>query len=296
VLSTGVIGVPLPIGRILDGIDRAVPTLAADKGAELARAILTTDTRTKTAAVEVQLPPHAGDPPRTVTIGGVAKGSGMIHPNMATMLAVVATDAPLGASLAREMLTDAVDESFHTITVDGDTSTNDSVLLLAGGADMPEISAGSERARLLGRAVGIVAGELALQIVRDGEGATRVARIDVRSARGRNQARAVASSIARSSLVKTALAGGDPNWGRILSAAANAGAGLVGERLSLRLGGIEVFSGGVPRPVDQDAVDSSFSEDEVLIELDLGLGSCSATVYTTDLTKGYVEINSEYTT
>jgi len=299
VLSTGVIGVPLPIDLVLDGIDRAAACVTRDAGEAVARAILTTDTCTKTAAVEVDLPPTENEPQRTVTVGGTAKGSGMIHPDMATMLAIIATDAPLGPALAHDILVTAVDRSFHAITVDGDTSTNDSVLLLGGSATMPEILPDTARAHALTHAVATVASDLALKIVRDGEGATRVARIEITSARSHAEARAVASSIACSSLVKTALAGGDPNWGRILSAAANTGIGLDADRLRLCLGGIDVFASGLPLPLDpptRDALDTAFSASEVLIQLDLGLGTHTAVMHTTDLTKGYVEINSEYTT
>ena len=296
VLSTGVIGVPLPLEKVLDGIDRAAAGLAHDGGDDVARAMLTTDTCTKTSSRVVALPAEDGDPERSVTVSGVAKGSGMIHPDMATMLAVIATDAPLDAEDAQRILAEAVDASFHTITVDGDTSTNDAALLLAGGADMPIVRADGPRGRRLSRAIREVATDLALAIVRDGEGASRVARITVAEARSEREARQVARSIACSSLVKTALAGGDPNWGRILSAAANAGVGLDGDRLVLRLGGIEVFRSGLPLEVDQGPVDRAFSAGEVEIELDLGLGWESAVMYTTDLTKGYVEINSEYTT
>jgi glutamate N-acetyltransferase/amino-acid N-acetyltransferase len=303
VLSTGIIGVPLPIARVLEGIDRAAPSVCPGSGDQVAQAILTTDTCTKTAAVEVDLPGEGDDPPRTITVGGMAKGSGMIHPDMATMLAIIATDAPMAPQLARDMLVAAVDRSFHTITVDGDTSTNDAVLLLAGtgqpaGAQL-EVRAGSQRARILASAITTVATDLALEIVRDGEGATRVARITVHSARTRTEARAVASAIARSSLVKTALAGADPNWGRILSAAATAGVGLDADRLCLTLGGIEVFAGGLPHRLDEPtrrSLDAAFAAPEVRIDLELGLGQDQATMYTTDLTKGYVEINSEYTT
>lgn len=297
VLSTGVIGVPLPLDRVLDGIDRAAEQLHDDAGDEVARAMLTTDTCTKTAARRVRLPAADGGSPRTVTVGGVAKGSGMIHPDMATMLAVIATDAPLAPAAAAAILRRAVDRSFHTITVDGDTSTNDAVLLLAEAAGESAVAVDSEAGRRLAAAVTAVAGELALAIVRDGEGASRVARIEVTGGRDEDEARRVARAIAGSSLVKTALAGGDPNWGRILAAAANAGVGLVGERLRLRLGGHEVFADGLPLTgVDQGALDAAFSADEVLIELELGLGPAAATMYTSDLTKGYVEINSEYTT
>lgn len=296
VLSTGVIGVPLPMDTILSGIDSAAEHLSSTGGDDVAQAMLTTDTCTKTSSRELTLPAADGDPERTVVVSGVAKGSGMIHPSMATMLAVIATDAPLDAQRAQSILRSAVDDSFHTITVDGDTSTNDAVVLLAGGADIAPIPADSVRHQILAAAIHQVANDLALAIVRDGEGASRVAEITVTGSRSDDEARQVARSIAGSSLVKTALAGGDPNWGRILAAAANAGVGLDGERLRLFLGGIEVFAGGVPLEVDQSAVDRAFSGAEVDIELKLGLGTSSTTMYTTDLTKGYVEINSEYTT
>jgi glutamate N-acetyltransferase/amino-acid N-acetyltransferase len=296
VLSTGVIGVPLPLEQVLDGIDRAVERLAPDRGDEVARAMLTTDTCTKTSARQVLLPPADGDPERSVTVSGVAKGSGMIHPDMATMLAVIVTDVPLASAAADRILREAVDGSFHTITVDGDTSTNDAVLLLAGGAEMPTPADNGQREQLVAQAVREVATDLALAIVRDGEGATRIARISVTGARSHNEARKVARAIACSSLVKTALAGGDPNWGRILSAAANAGVGLDPNRLRLVLGEVEVFADGLPTDSDQAAADRAFSQDEVDIQLELGLGDQAATMYTTDLTKGYVEINSEYTT
>jgi glutamate N-acetyltransferase/amino-acid N-acetyltransferase len=282
--------------RVLAGIDRAADELGADGGHEVARAMLTTDTRAKSSSCTVTLPADGDDPERIATVTGVAKGSGMIHPDMATMLAVIATDAPMEPADAREMLVEAVDASFHTITVDGDTSTNDAVVLLAGGADMPAVRPGSRRAELLSAAVRTVATDLALAIVRDGEGATRIARITVDGGRSDAEARRVARSVACSSLVKTALAGGDPNWGRILSAAANAGVGLEADRLRLRLGGVEVFAGGTPLDYDQGEADRAFSADEVEIELSLGLGEGSSVMYTTDLTKGYVEINSEYTT
>ncbi len=296
VLSTGVIGVPLPLERVLEGIDRAAGELSAEAGELVARAFLTTDTCTKTAAVRVVMPAEGGETEHTVTVGGVAKGSGMIHPDMATMLAVIATDAPLAPEHAQQVLRVAVDRSFHTITVDGDTSTNDAVVLLAGGADIPTVSPGGARAAAVAAAIAQVAHHLALAIVRDGEGMTRLARIRVSGARNHDQARRVARAIATSSLVKTALAGGDPNWGRILAAGANAGTGLDPDRLRLTLGGVEVFAGGAPLTVDQGPVDAAFARAEVEVDLELGLGEATAEMLTTDLTKRYVEINSEYTT
>jgi glutamate N-acetyltransferase/amino-acid N-acetyltransferase len=241
VLSTGVIGVPLPVQRVLSGVDVASQRLRTDSELDVADAIRTTDLVRKQAAVRVTLSDVGGEGARTATVGGIAKGSGMIHPNMATMLAIVATDVPVRASVLQPMLHRAVDRSFHEITVDGDTSTNDTVLLMAGhpSAGSP-IDAHDARAAELEHAVTEVMRDLAGQILRDGEGATRVLELHVTGARTEGDARRIADSIVRSSLVKTALAGADPNWGRILAAAANAGVPLEQPSVSLALGGVTV--------------------------------------------------------
>jgi glutamate N-acetyltransferase/amino-acid N-acetyltransferase len=296
VLSTGVIGVPLPVDRVLAGIDAAAERLGPDAGPDIAEAILTTDTVEKTCAVRVALPAAAGAPAGTATVGGVAKGSGMIHPNMATMLAVVATDAPVTADALDAMLRRSVDRSFHEITVDGDTSTNDAVLLLAGGQDAPPIGADDPRAPALERAVTAVMEDLARRIVHDGEGLQRVLELHVTGARTDDEARRVADAVVRSALVKTALAGGDPNWGRILAAAANAGVPLEAERLRLRIAGVDVFADGGPLAVDRGVVEASMQREDVRADLDLGRGTARARRFTTDLTRDYVRINSEYTT
>ena len=290
VFSTGVIGVPLPMGRVMSGIEAATESLAAgtEAGAELAEAILTTDTFTKTGRVRIQL-----DDGREVTIGGMAKGSGMIHPNMATMLGFVGLDLPLRPEAAQEILRYAVDRSFHEITVDGDTSTNDAVLLLARGSG-EAIGADDPAFERIRSAVTCLCAHLAREIVRDGEGMTRMMEVLVTGAATRADASAIAGAVATSSLVKTALAGGDPNWGRILAAAANAGIDLQSPKLTI--GGIEVFADDGPLEVDAEAVDAAFSGDEVFIELRVGDGSESARRLTTDLTIDYVKINSEYTT
>lgn len=285
VLSTGVIGVPLSLDRVLTGIVDVTQRLRPDPRDTVDRAILTTDTCTKTSAVRTS----------GFTVGGVAKGSGMIHPNMATMLAVMATDAPVSAVALQSMLTRAVDRSFHEISVDGDTSTNDAVLLFA---EQPAVGA----PRLTGsalddleEAITEVARDLAGQIVKDGEGASRWMEIEVHSARSEDEARRVAKSIARSSLVKTALAGGDPNWGRILSAAGASGAPIRPENLTLELGGEVVFETGSPVAANPQSLDAIFSGEEVCVRLGLGRGDALARMVTTDLTRRYVEINSEYT-
>jgi glutamate N-acetyltransferase/amino-acid N-acetyltransferase len=297
VLSTGVIGVPLPMEIVRAGIDRAAGELGSeDAGAAVAEAIMTTDTRPKTHAVKVALPEYEGEAPVRATVGGVAKGSGMIHPDMATMLAVVATDVPVRPETLDGMLRRAVEVSFHEITVDGDTSTNDAVLLWGGAGDGPPVTEGDPRLSALEAGVTEVMQQLAAEIVRDGEGASRVMVLRVRGAADHAQARRVADSVTRSSLVKTALAGGDPNWGRILAAAANAGVPLELERMTLDIEGIRVHEGGLPLEVEQRAVDAAFSREEVIVELDLGQGEGVARRMTSDLTQEYVRINAEYTT
>ncbi len=268
VLSTGVIGEPLPIERVLDGIDRAASSSPSSaRGAELSQAILTTDTYPKVHATVVELT----DAGTTVTVGGVAKGSGMIHPDMATMLAVIGTDAPLGGDAADELLRSAVDASFHEISVDGDTSTNDTVLLLARAPNdrCGPLTDGADMERLA-RAITHVARSLAEQIVFDGEGASRVLEVRVEGAGTRGEAKKVADSVCRSALVKTALAGGDPNWGRIVSAAGAADVPLDPDAIELRIEGHAVYSRGAVGTVSEDVLRAAFSARRVQISLDLG--------------------------
>jgi len=290
VLSTGVIGVPLPVGAVLQGLERVAGTLRADADEAVAQAFLTTDTCDKRAALQVTLPSSG----RRVTVGGTAKGSGMIHPNMATMLAVMATDAPVDAEALDAILRHAVDRSFHEITVDGDTSTSDAVVLLGRPTQGEPLDATDLDA--LQRAVVAVARSLAGKILADGEGMTRILDLHVTEAATPQEARAVATSVATSSLVKTALAGGDPNWGRILAAAGNAGVPVEPDRLTLWLEGIEVFRKGEPLEVDRPRLEAAFRGDHVHAELRLGRGAAATRMRTTDLTHRYVEINAEYTT
>ena len=274
--------------------------LRPEGGAELARAIMTTDTRPKEAAVEVAL---SGG---MVRIGGVAKGAGMIHPDMATMLAIVTTDAVVGAADLDALLRAAVAGSFNRISVDGDTSTNDSLLLLANGAAEIGLVGESDRAAF---AAGLLAvcRRLALAIVRDGEGARRLAAIEVSGAANGAEALAAARTIATSPLVKTALAGGDPNWGRILAAAARSGAALNGDRVGLAIaagdgeGGVggdwlTLVTGGVAAPFAEEEAAAILGGADVAIRLDLGVGTARETVWTCDLTADYVAINADYTT
>ncbi|MFT5152433.1 MAG: glutamate N-acetyltransferase/amino-acid N-acetyltransferase [Planctomycetota bacterium] len=296
VLSTGIIGVPLPLNRILCGIDAAAGTLRAECD-EIADAIMTTDTTRKACAVRVDLPEHSGRAASTLIVGGLAKGSGMIHPNMATMLSVVAFDQPMESSTLRGVLKRAVDRSFHEITVDGDTSTNDTVLLVAGhtSANAP-IAEGDPWLPEIERAVGAVMERLARAIVEDGEGRTRIMEVLVEGAADEASARAVADSMARSSLVKTALTGGDPNWGRLLAAAGNAGVVLKPERATLEICDILVFEDGGPSDYNAHALGAAFSASEVRVRLNLGQGSGQARKLTSDLSVDYVRANSEYTT
>ena len=300
VLSTGVIGRRLDMAKVRAGVIGAAARLRPEGGAELARAIMTTDTRPKETAVEVAL---SGG---TVRIGGVAKGAGMIHPDMATMLAIVTTDAVVGAADLDALLRAAVAGSFNRISVDGDTSTNDSLLLLANGAAEIGLVGESDRAAF---AAGLLAvcRRLALAIVRDGEGARRLAAIEVSGAANGAEALAAARTIATSPLVKTALAGGDPNWGRILAAAARSGARLDAGGVSLSIaagdgdggaGGdwLALVTGGVAAPFAEEEAAAILGGADVAIRLDLGVGTARETVWTCDLTADYVAINADYTT
>jgi glutamate N-acetyltransferase / amino-acid N-acetyltransferase len=282
VLSTGVIGAPMPMDRVLSGVDAAAAALAPDGGEDAAHAILTTDTHAKTAVVS-----GSG-----FTVGGMAKGSGMIHPNLATMLSVVTTDYPLEPGEAIELLRPAVDVSFNSITVDGECSTNDAVILLSSGAAAIQRTPATDEAFVL--ALRNVCSDLSHQIVVDGEGATLVAEINVSGAVNVAEARAIAQRIATSPLVKTALFGHDANWGRVLMAAGsapfNGGYAHVDATLvSLSYNGTAVLVDGAPQNVEPK-VDGAVCT----IDLDLGLGDGRAAYLTSDLSYDYVRINAEY--
>lgn len=289
VLSTGVIGAPLPLERVCAGLDLAVPALSGDGGADAAEAILTTDTKTKTA-VSTSL---AGKE-KVFCVGGMAKGSGMIHPNLATMLAVVTTDYPLQRGEAIEFLRPAVDTSFNSISVDGECSTNDAVVLLSSAAARVERTPATDAA--FAASLLAVCRELSSQIVADGEGATLVAEIDVTGAADDGEARAIAQRIATSPLVKTALFGRDANWGRVLMAAGSAPfnggyAQLDPALVSLSYNGTAVLVAGAPQNVEP-RVDGAVCT----IALDLGLGNGRASYLTSDLSYEYVKINADYRT
>jgi glutamate N-acetyltransferase/amino-acid N-acetyltransferase len=249
---------------------------------------MTTDTRPKVAQREVTL---AGGP---VRIGGMAKGAGMIHPNMATLLAFVTTDALIDSAALRPMLRSAADESFNAISVDGDTSTNDTLLVLANGAS--GIRVGTVDGPAFLDALTAVCLDLARAIVADGEGATKVFEVRVSGAASESDARAAARTVTSSSLVKTAIHGADPNWGRILAAAGRSGAKVDAGRASVRIGGLPVYDRGAPRAFDAAAVRALFERPEIAIEIDLGLGEATARAWGTDLSAEYVRINADYTT
>ncbi len=291
VMSTGVIGLPLPVEKIVRGIGQAAQDLSTEGALAAARATMTTDIRPKQGAVRVALP--GGD---TCIIGGMAKGSGMIHPNMATMLSTITTDATLSPELLRAALRHAAERSFHCISVDGDTSTNDTLLGLANGqASLPPIASldtPAGQAFLAGLTA--LCQYLAREVARDGEGATRFVTIQVRGAASDAEAHRAAMTVARSPLVKTAIFGADPNWGRIVCALGYSEATLDPARLLLSFGDMQVFANGVPLDFDEQAAHNLLSQPEVLIDADLGLGSGSATAWTCDFSYDYIKINAEY--
>jgi glutamate N-acetyltransferase/amino-acid N-acetyltransferase len=293
VMSTGTIGVPMPVEKITAGIARAAGALSREGGVAAATAIMTTDTRPKHCAARVELPGGA-----SVTLGGMAKGAGMIHPNMATLLAVVTTDATIAPALLDRALRRALDLSFNSISIDGDTSTNDTLLALANGAaDAPAIDDpdGPAFAAFV-EGLTAVCQRLAHAVVRDGEGATRFVTITVRGAASDADAKLAAMTIAKSPLVKTALYGADPNWGRVLCAIGYSGAEVDPDRVVLNFGGMQVLEGGLPLPFDERAASDLLNVAEVSIDADLGLGDGAATVWTCDFSEQYVKINAEYRT
>jgi len=291
VSSTGVIGRYLPMDAIRSGIAQACGSLSAEQGVAAARAIMTTDTVPKTAQVDLDV---AG---ATVRVGGMCKGSGMIHPNMATMLAYITTDAAVEPGLMSKLVRSIADRSFNQVTVDGDSSTNDSFLVLANGAAGNDpIQAGSAEAEELKAAMEQVARELSRAIARDGEGATRLITVKVAGATSDGEARTAARAVASSSLVKTAVHGGDPNWGRIVCALGYSGAELALDRLHLTIGGLVVFERGSGVNVDLTAVRRAFEQPEIEIVATLGLGEGSAEAWGCDLSEEYVRINADYTT
>lgn len=303
--STGLIGTRLPVPLVRTGIAALVPdALRADEAglAAAAEAILTTDSRSKTAGLGLDLPAAGGRGNVTVTVSGFAKGVGMIHPRLATMIAVVLTDATVAPPLLGRLLHATVSLTFNQLTVDGDTSTNDTVFVLASGAaGAAPVAGGSAAARRLRAAITAVCRSLARQQAADGEGATTLLTARVRGAASDAEARAVARAVVGSSLVKAAVHGRDPNWGRIVSAAGNArradgsAVRLRAERLAVTLCGTRVFA-GEPLAFDAATLRRRMSAPEVLVDLDLGLGGGSGEAWGCDLSETYVRENAEYST
>jgi glutamate N-acetyltransferase / amino-acid N-acetyltransferase len=288
VASTGVTGVRMPMNAIEAGIPDAFARLSDGDDRATADAILTTDTFPKRACLELETPDGI------VRIGAIAKGAGMIAPNMATMLAFITSDAHIEPTPLQGILTEVVQQTFNCITVDGDTSTNDMVILLANGASGTTLRGHSlERFQ---QGLYQVCEYLAKRIVRDGEGATRLFEVRVEGASSPQEARQVARTIAESLLVKTALHGGDPNWGRILAAAGRSGVPIELNHLRLTLQDVVVFENGQPLPFDEGALAQKLLGEEVLIRLELGQGEASAHFWSCDLTAEYVKINSAYRT
>ncbi|HLH80350.1 MAG TPA: bifunctional glutamate N-acetyltransferase/amino-acid acetyltransferase ArgJ [Chthonomonas sp.] len=292
--STGVIGHPLPMDRLQKGIPEAVEALdrSAEADARAACAIMTTDTFPKYRAVQADSN-HWVAP---IRFGGMCKGAGMIAPHMATMLAFLTTDARLPGPLLQEALRRAVEPSFNSVTVDGDMSTNDMCLLLASGMGEAEISREGEAFEDFVDALTRLATALAKEIARDGEGATKLVTITVQGAPTKAVAKTVAKTVAESPLVKTALFGCDPNWGRLLAAAGRAGVQLDPERIDGFIGPYKVCAQGGSVPFDREGAHAYLKGKEVTVTLDLGLGEESATVYTCDFSYDYVRINAEYHT
>lgn len=288
IASTGVIGRPLPMDRIAAGIPRLVEALGTD-GLAAAHAIMTTDAWPKTAAVQVDL----GD--GVATIGAIAKGCGMIHPDMATMIAVLTSDATVEPGLLRQALRAAVDRSFNCISVDGDTSTSDSVFMLANGeAGLEPITAPDDRYQAFLAGLTEVACRLARLIVQDGEGTLRLIEVTVRGARTNDEARLAGRTIMTSMLVKTAFHGAELNWGRIAAAAGRSGAEMDPGLLSIAIGDVVVVRDGVGVPAAYAEAQRLLAQAEVRVSVDLGMGAGTFTGWTNDLGETYVKINSGY--
>ena len=288
VASTGVIGVNLPMGKVGVGIRAAGAQLARGRGGETARAIMTTDPFPKEDAVRVET--GAG----VFSIGGTAKGSGMIEPNMATMIGLLTTDAQVPPALLRRALEESARDTFNAITVDGECSTNDTLFAMASGASGVAIDEGTYPALLEGLLV--VSRRLAVDIVRGGEGATKVIRVTVQDAGSSDDARRIARTIANSPLVKTAVHGADPNWGRIVAAAGRSGVMFDIQRATVHVGGVLLFENGLPHDEAAPQAAEHLKHADVRIDVSLGAGADEATIWTCDLSAEYVRINGEYRT
>lgn len=289
--STGVIGVNLPMDKLEAGIKDAVANLSADGSGNAGRAIITTDTHSKSVTCEFEL---SG---KTVRMGAIAKGSGMIRPNMATMLCYIATDIAIDQALLQKAVSGCVEKSFNMISVDGDMSTNDMVIVLANGeANNAKITEENADYQIFFDKLMMLCTELAKQIAADGEGASKFLTINVKGAKSFADAKTVGMAIANSPLVKTAFFGEDPNWGRVICAVGYSGADMVPEKTVVKFGGITIFANGTGATYDEKALAHVMKEKDIVIDIELNMGQEDATVWSCDLSYEYVKINGEYHT
>lgn len=289
--STGVIGVNLPMDKLEAGIKDAVANLSADGSGNAGRAIITTDTHSKSVTCEFEL---SG---KTVRMGAIAKGSGMIRPNMATMLCYITTDIAIDQALLQKAVSGCVEKSFNMISVDGDMSTNDMVIVLANGeANNAKITEENADYQIFFDKLMMLCTELAKQIAADGEGASKFLTINVKGAKSFADAKTVGMAIANSPLVKTAFFGEDPNWGRVICAVGYSGADMVPEKTVVKFGGITIFANGTGAAYDEKALAHVMKEKDIVIDIELNMGQEDATVWSCDLSYEYVKINGEYHT
>ena len=291
VASTGVIGVNLPMDKMEAGLKAAVAALSADGSANAGNAIITTDTYSKSCATEVTL---GG---KQVRFGAIAKGSGMIQPNMATMLAFITTDAAIDGKLLQKALSEVVEISFNMISIDGDMSTNDMAVVLANGAaGNAKITAEGADYEAFKATLAEICKGLSQRIASDGEGATKFLTVHVTGTKSFADAKTIAMSVAKSPLVKTAFFGEDPNWGRVICAVGYAGVPMNPETTVVKFGGIPVYAHGVGADYDEAALKKVMGEHDIMIDIDMGMGTQEATVWTCDFSYEYVKINGEYHT
>lgn len=288
VASTGVIGQQLPMDKLSSGIPDAVNSLSVNGGSDAAEAIMTTDKKIKSFALQIKLPSGV------VTIGSICKGSGMIAPNMATMLAFLSTDAIIETTLLKKLFKEAVSNTFNKISIDGETSTNDMAAILANGISGISILEGSDEEKVFNIALNAICREMAKSIVSDGEGATKLVTVNVRNAKSKVDADLIGRSIANSALVKTAITGSDANWGRIMSAAGQSGADFEPAKVSISFNDLYILRPNYSLSLDEEIATKILSSKEFEINIDLGEGSEESTWWTCDLTEEYVRINSDY--
>ena len=289
--STGIIGVNLPMDKLEAGIKAAAAELSEDGSKNAGNAIITTDTYSKACSCEVEIGGQA------VRFGAIAKGSGMIQPNMATMLCYITTDANISSQLMQKALSEIVEVSFNMISVDGDMSTNDTVLVLANGASgAAEITDGSPEYDKFYATLKEICQELSKRIAADGEGATKFLTINVSGTKTFEDAKTVAMSIAKSPLVKTAFFGEDPNWGRVICAVGYAGIPMVPEKTVIKFGGVPVYANGLGAEFNEDDIHKVMAEHDIVIDVEMSMGDAKATVWSCDFSYEYVKINGEYHT